>query len=110
MRMLPLWLSFFVLLQSGFAAACHNVGDVHIICHDDGIKTVYVETDTQAQKLGGDGMVCCSALALADTHHAPILQPLLTTRPAVQLATGAPVVQRRPLPPPNKGPPALSAL
>ena len=110
MRILPLWLSFFVLLQSGMAAACHSVGDVHVICHDNGIETVYVETEPQAQKPGGDGMVCCSALALADTHHAPTLQPLLATRPTAQQAARVLLLQRSLLPPPNRGPPAFSAL
>lgn len=63
MRAFHFIFAILLLLQTGFAAACHGVGDVHVICHSDGIETVYVETETQAeaQRVEKD---CCPSFSL----------------------------------------------
>lgn len=115
MRMLHSVLAFFLLLQSGFAAACHSVGDVHVICHDDGIKLVYSETQSpiRAQNpIAAQNMdaPCCSALSLADAATPPLIAPGIAVLPAAQKHTATPSPRETAFTPPKRGPPSLSAL
>ena len=114
MRILPIWLSFFMLLQTGFAAACHNVGDVHVICHDDGIETVYVETYDETGRSGrkadSDTLMCCSALVLAEAQAAPASHRVFQTIPDFQKPAPKPLRAHHDVTPPSRGPPVFSAL
>ena len=118
MRRFNLLIAVVLLLQTGFAAACHNVGDVHVICHDDGVKTVYVERSgksdgesNQAQlESGSDTMVCCSAVMAG---QAPTLSglPLFINPPHKAQRTKTSLTPSlRVATPPTRGPPVFSAL
>ncbi len=110
MRMLNSVLAFFLLLQTGFAAACHSVGDVHVICHDDGIKLVYSETQSPTAAAQNIETPCCSALSLADATTVPLIAPGIAVLPAAQKHTAIPSPRETAFTPPKRGPPSLSAL
>ena len=118
MRRFDFFIAVILLLQTGFAAACHNVGDVHVICHDDGIKTVYVERSDksgseshQAQlDSGDDAMLCCNAVMAGETPSAYGL-PLNINRPHKARPSPPALTQSlRVATPPTRGPPVFSAL
>ena len=109
MRALTLFFAALLLVQTGFAAACHNVGDVHVICHNDGIETVYVETGTLADKQIAD-KECCTALSFFDetpAHFTPA--PTRLIKAAKPPHTDFIAAHQTPTPP-NRGPPASAAL
>lgn len=122
MRRFDLLIAVFLLLQTGFAAACHRVGDVHVICHRDGIKTVYVENyieGDRADGMAGDGqavtsrrdtMMCCAALVLGEKSAAALHLMPRALLPVAYPKQHAPLRSTHPLPPSNRGPPAFSAL
>ena len=114
MRQLDFFIAVFLLLQTGFAAACHNVGDFHVICHDDGIKTVYVErhgsSDRAQLNSDEDTMLCCSAI-MAGESPTPDGLPLYTEQlPQERLTKTTPTRALRVATPPTRGPPVFSAL
>lgn len=45
MRFLHLIFAAFLLVSTAASAACHGVGDVHIICKDGQISALYVENE-----------------------------------------------------------------
>lgn len=110
MRRFNFFIAVFFLLQTGFAAACHNVGDVHVICHNDGIKTVYVEHN-QAQLESGDNTKgCCSAVMAGETPS-PHGLPLYINQPHKARPSPTTLTQSlRVAIPPTRGPPVFSAL
>lgn len=72
-RFLPVALAIFWLAASSLAVACHNVGDVHVICHDGQNSAIFVANDTP--KTETPDSECCPSGALAVpvaiSAHAP---------------------------------------
>lgn len=101
--------AFLLLVQTGVAAACHSVGDVHVICHSDGIETVYVETKTQTESQRGEKDCCPTFSARPDDGENINAMPR-STAPAAAAAYRHPNASNLVFLPPSRGPPASSAL
>lgn len=101
------------MLQTGLAAACHQVGDVHVICHEGGLKLVYTQNDTMRGISGHgdmDDMPCCEAPTLTDSHRPPPIILDATVLPRPHEIHIAPVLRITTPTPPKRGPPSVSLL
>jgi hypothetical protein len=65
MRFLHLIFAAFLLVSSAASAACHSVGDVHIICKDGQISALYVENDNDTAQNTDNKTDCCPMAGFA---------------------------------------------
>jgi len=81
MRFLHLIFAAFLLVSSAATAACHGVGDVHIICKDGQISPLYVENE--AAQDTDNKVDCCpmAGFAAAETHKVHAIGTAQTISP-----------------------------